>query len=122
MVFTRILDNTYQIDSDENLRKLIFMLFKATPEEFIQSKNWPLYGSRVKKNIVRDTYEDPTLPQFKPKKALIVKGRKGAKRKIRDFFVNKKEFFQFFNEGNDNQIQAILDFYGIDCQSEFFFK
>jgi len=98
------------------------MLFKATPEEFIQSKNWPLYGSRVKKSIVRDTYEDPMLPQFKPKKALMVKGRKGVKRKIRDHFVNKKEFFQFFNEGNDNQIQAILDFYGIDCQSKLFFK
>jgi hypothetical protein len=98
------------------------MLFKATPEEFIQSKNWPLYGSRVKKNIVRDTYEDPILPEYKPKKPQIVKGRKGTQRKIRDCFVNKKEFFQFFIEGNDNQIQAILDFYGIDCQSELFFK
>ena len=96
------------------------MLFKATPEEFIQSKYWPLYGSRVKKSLVRDTYEDPWLPEFKPKRPLVVKGKKGIQRKIRECFVNKKEFFQFFIEGNDNQIQAILDFYGIDCQSEFF--
>ena len=102
------------------------MLFKATPEEFIQSKlgseYWPLYGSRVKKNIVRDTYEDPMLPEFKPKKPLTVKGKKGTQRKIRDFFVNKKEFFQFFIEGNGNQIKTILDFYGIDYQPELFFK
>ena len=99
------------------------MLFKATPEEFIQSKNWPLYGSRVKKNLVRDTYEDPWLPEFKPKKPLMmVKGKRGSQRKIRDCFVNKKKFFQFFIEGNDNQIKTVLDFYGIDSQSELFFK
>ena len=68
-------------------------------------------------------FENPIMPKVKEKNPVKISTNKnGITRKIRYSFVNTKEFFQFVNKTNETEIKTILDFYGLDCDTDLFFK
>ena len=87
----------------------------------MKSENWHFHSRRLKKEQIRKTFDDPKMPKSKPKMPTKIPSGNGKFRKVKNCFVDKKQFFQFFEE-NDEQIGKLLEFYGINANPELFFR
>merc|ERR1712241_1065536 len=69
-----------------------------THEELMKHENWQFLSRRLKKEQIRKTFDEPKMPTLKPKTPTKIPTRNGKFRKVKNCFVDKKHFFQFFEE------------------------
>ena len=111
----------FLIFENEVCSKKFTVISKKSAKEITKSEFWHLLSSKVKGNIIRETMDDPIMPKIKSKCPTKIPTKNGKNRKVINHFVDKTKFFQFFDASND-QINKLLEFYGIDADPELFFR
>ena len=90
---------------------------KERHAEELLAQNGHFYSPRLRKNLKRETFEDP-IPR-KPKVVKRVKLQNG--RVVTNFFIDYKKF-EFFQDEDNEELKTLMDFYDLKLNLKHCFK